>query len=126
MSIAVTESKMDTDSDDGEPRLKIVDEPMALDIKTEAELADNKMTSSPGSNSMMTSLPTMTHRPPGFGAFRKSFSYDGGVEASSGTAAAEAAARRMKSIAEESNANEAIESLLMLGREQVLSPSREV
>ena len=100
---------MDTESDDGEPKLEIVDEPMAVDVKTEVSV------------SVKSSFPPPPPIPGNFVAFRKSVSYDG-----SGINAAESA-RRMRSIVEETNANEAIESLLMLGREPVVSPqSREV
>ena len=102
-------SAMDTESDDGEPRLEIVDEPMAVDVKTEVSV-----------NVKPTPAPLLPPTIPGnFLAFRKSVSYDG--------SAVKAASERMRSIAEETNANEAIESLLMLGREPVVSPqSREV
>ena len=99
---------MDTESDDGEPKLEIVDEPMSVDVKTEVV-------------SLKSSLPPPPPIPGNFLAFRKSVSYDG-----SGGGGLEVA-RRMRSIVEETNANEAIESLLMLGREPVVSPqSREV
>ena len=105
-------SAMDTESDDGEPRLEIVDEPMAVDVKTEVSV-----------NVKPSPAPLLPPTIPGnMLAFRKSVSYDGSTADS-----AAAVARRMRSIAEETNANEAIESLLMLGREPVVSPqSREV
>ena len=99
---------MDAESDDGEPKLEIVDEPMSEEG---------------GSDFSGKSFPPLP-QPNSNAAFRKSVSYDGS-ESSSGTTAA--VARRMRSIVEETNANEAIESLLMLGREPVVSPqSREV
>ena len=108
-------SAMDTESDDGEPKLEIVDEPMAVDVKTEDCVS-----------SVIKSLPPPTSIPVNFVAFRKSVSYDGS-SSSINTAAESAVARRMRSIVEETNATEAIESLLMLGREPVVSPqSREV
>ena len=98
---------MDTESDDGEPKLEIVDEPMSVDVKTEVV-------------SLKSSLPPPPPIPGNFVAFRKSVSYDG-----SGGGGGLDVARRMR--VEETNANEAIESLLMLGREPVVSPqSREV
>ena len=107
-------SAMDTESDDGEPRLEIVDESMAVDVKTEVSV---NVKPSPA-------LPPPTI-PGNLLAFRKSVSYDGSSANAAHSAAA--VARRMRSIAEETNANEAIESLLMLGREPVVSPqSREV
>ena len=101
---------MDNESDDGEPRLEIVDEPMTVvDVKTEGE---------GGRVFPGKSFPPPAQHP----NFRKSISYDG-----SESGAAATVARSMRSIVEETNANEAIESLLMLGREPVVSPqSREV
>ncbi len=120
----VASASMDTESDDGEPKLEIVDEPMAVDIKTEE--ADD---ASPLSLTRVQSeAATSISRPQGFGIFRKSISYDGGAASAASANTNEAAAvKRIKSIVEESNANDAIESLLMLGREPILSPqSREV
>ena len=115
LSSSVAAAAMDTESDDGEPKLEIVDEPMAVDVKTEDCVS-----------SVIKSLPPPTSIPVNFVAFRKSVSYDGS-SSSINTAAESAVARRMRSIVEETNANEAIESLLMLGRGPVVSPqSREV
>ena len=115
LSSSVAAAAMDTESDDGEPRLEIVDEPMVVDGRTENDVSVRSFPPPP---------PIPMNAARDFVAFRKSISYDG---SSVNNAESAAVAKRMRSIVEETNANEAIESLLMLGRGPVVSPqSREV